>query len=297
MKIVLSLLLLSLFSSCTKRTFVEDKVFAGNIKVSADTLNRGKEIYQLHCMACHGVNGDGLGVAHKGSKVPPRDLTMGMYKFGQVPAGELPHDEHFFRILREGLKGTSMLPWDLSEYQMFAVTQYIKTFAPDVWEGGEKRLGNEIRVTRDPYRRDRQGGIDRGREVYHGEANCQACHMGYVDLFEFNEINQEAFGTTVDRLPSDFYQVKPQFSVYGYQIIPPDFTWHEMRMSSTVEDLYIRLNAGIAGTTMPPWRGVLSDSDIWAIAHYVDYLAEYKDSPKRADFIDKLRAGLEQQAQ
>lgn len=290
MKLLISLVLFSLlFSSCTKRKFVEDKIFAGGVYASAETLNRGHEIYQVHCMACHGPDGDGLGVAHKGSKVPPRNLQLGLYKFGKVEAGQLPHDEHFFDILEHGLKGSSMLPWDLSEDQMFAVVQYIKTFAPDVWVGKDKELGDEIVATRDPWgTAHRESAIRRGREVYHTEANCQACHMGYVTLFEFNELNEKNYGFTMDELDPDFYEVKPQFSEYDYMIIPPDFTWHELRLIRSLEDIYIRLAAGVGGTSMPPWKGILAEEDLWALAYYVDSLIELKDSPKRDVLMDKL---------
>ncbi len=290
MKLLVNLVLLSLLFSCTKKKFVEDKVFAGGVFASAETLNKGHEIYQIHCMACHGVDGDGKGVAHAGSLVPPRDLRQGQYKFGQVEAGQLPHDEHFYRILEHGLKGTAMLPWDLSEDQMFQVVQYIKTFAPDTWVGKDIELGEEIIPTRDPWGSPhRQSAINRGREVYHTEANCQACHMGYVNLFEYNELIDEAYGYTVNELDPDFFHVKPQFTDYDYMNIPPDFTWHEMRLIESIEDIYVRLAAGVGGTTMPPWRGVLADEDIWALAYYVDYLSKYKDSPKREEFMNHIR--------
>ena len=34
-----------------------------------------------------------------------------------------------------GLHGSAMLPWDLTEKQMFQVMSYVKTFAPKTWEG------------------------------------------------------------------------------------------------------------------------------------------------------------------
>lgn len=290
MKLVINLVLLGLLFSCSKSKFMEDKIFAGGVYASAETLNKGHEIYQLHCMACHGRDGDGMGVAAPGSKVPPRNFQQGLYKFTQVEAGELPHDEHFYRILEDGLKGTAMLPWDLSEDQMFAVVQYIKTFAPDVWEGKDKELGEEIVASRDPYgKAHRASAIKRGREVYHTEANCQACHMGYVTFSEFNELNENAFGFTVDELDPDFYEVKPQFSDYDYMNIPPDFTWHEVRLIDSIEDIYVRLAAGISGTAMPPWADVISDDDLWALAYYVDSLIQLKDAPEREVLMEKLR--------
>ena len=68
------------FVSCSaEKHFHEDKVFAGGLYVSAKTLNKGKALYTEYCMACHGVNGDGKGVAAKAMKVPPRDFTKGIF--------------------------------------------------------------------------------------------------------------------------------------------------------------------------------------------------------------------------
>lgn len=113
--------------------------------------------------------------------------------------------------------------------------------------------------------------------------------MGYVTLFEFNEMNEEAYGFTVDELDPDFYEVKPQFSEYDHMNIPPDFTWHEVRLIDNVEDIYVRLAAGIGGTSMPPWADVIADDDLWALAYYVESLIKLKDTPERKEFMDKLR--------
>lgn len=293
MKYFFALLILLFLSSCTSRKFTESKIFAGGIEASAHVLNRGHDLYQVHCMACHGRDGDGKGVSHMGSKIPPRDLTMGVYKFGQVAAGELPHDEHFYKILREGLKGSSMLPWDLSEGQMFALVQYMKTFAPDTWLGEDKQLGEEIVVIPDPWT-SRKDAVDRGRAVYHGEGNCLACHQGYIDLFELNEITEAAMGFSWDELDPQFYEVKPQYSMFGYMVVPPDFTWHQLRLVNSKEDLFVRLSAGVGGGLMPAYKWLLSEEDIWALVHYIWSLRELRGTEKRQDMMDELRskAGL-----
>ena len=114
--------------SCSESFFKEDKIYAGGVYAPAQALNDGKSTYTEYCMPCHGVNGDGQGTSAKGLSVPPRNFKLGQYKFGRVVSGELPHDEDFYKILREGLTGTAMLPWkELSDKQMFNLVQYIKT--------------------------------------------------------------------------------------------------------------------------------------------------------------------------
>lgn len=290
MRVHLSILSLFLFVSCSKKTFVEDKVFAGGIHVSAGKLNAGEQIYKEYCMACHGVKGDGKGPSHKGMKVPPRDFTLGIYKFGQVASGDLPHDRHFYDLLTHGLNGTAMLPWGLSDGQMDAVVQYIKTFAPKVWEGKDKELGEEIIATKDPFgEAHKSAAIQKGKEVYHAVANCQSCHRAYVSLEEYSSINKKVNNEAIDELDEDFYQTKQQETEYGYMNVPPDFTWHRIRSAKTVEHLYIRLSAGVGGTAMPAWKDTITDEEIWAVSYYVKSLMELRDTPERKRLMSRLK--------
>jgi mono/diheme cytochrome c family protein len=283
--------LISVFS-CKEQEFKEGVVVAGGKYVSAETLNTGKAIYKEYCMACHGVDGDGKGVAAKGLYPPPRNFKTGLIKFGNVTTGELTHDDAVYKLLKHGLNGTAMLPWDLEEGQMIAVWQYIKTFAPDVWLKKENELGEKITVTKDPYglaHRDR--AIEIGRDVYHGTANCQSCHRGYVTLDEFKDIAKRINDEDVDELDEDFYKLKPQESEHGYLTIPPDFTYHYARSvyNNSVEDIYFRLAAGVGGTSMPAWKGTIEESEIWAVSYYVQHLMNMKsDSEKRAKLMNKL---------
>ena len=285
--VFLGLLVLAL--GCKENHFKEDVIVAGGRYVKADTLNYGKSIYTEYCMPCHGVNGDGAGVAAKGLAAPPRNFKLGLVKFGDVVSGELTHDEAIAKTLRHGLKGTAMLPWDLCEMQIDAVTQYIKMFAPDVWIGKDKELGEKIALTKDPYgMAHKNQAIKKGEAVYHGVANCQSCHRGYVTLAEMSKITVAAGDGKTDELDEEFYKIKMQDSDHGYATLPPDFTWHEIRSATSVEELYLRIAAGVGGTGMPAWKGTIEDDQIWAVAYYVRHLMDLKDTPKRKEFMSKL---------
>lgn len=293
MKLSLSLILVGLAvitMGCSENHFKEDVIMAGGRYVKADTLNYGKSVYTEYCMACHGVNGDGNGVAAKGLAVPPRNFKLGLIKFGNVTAGDLTHDDAIATLLKKGLNGTAMLPWDMSDQQIDAVTQYIKTFAPDAWIGKDKELGEKIVVTKDPFGLARKSqAIEKGKAVYHAVANCQSCHRGYVGLEEYNKILTDAGEDKVSELDEDFYQIKLQETEHGYQNIPPDFTWHRLRSIHSLEDIYLRLAAGVGGTSMPAWKETIEDDEIWAVAYYVQYLMEYRNSPKRKELMGKLK--------
>src|SRR5690606_29695646 len=178
LKVLFVLPLLFALVGCEgQNEFREDVIMAGGVYVKANTLNLGKRIYTEYCMACHGDKGDGKGVASLGMQTPARNFTLGIMKFGDVVSGELPHDEILKTHIKRGLKGTAMLPWDLSDDQLDAVVQYIKTFAPDTWIGKDKELGAKIEITKDPFGLARKGSaIEQGKLVYHMTANCQSCH-------------------------------------------------------------------------------------------------------------------------
>ncbi len=289
----------SLIVACSdERGFRESQTFVGVGEVSASTLSLGKQVYLEYCMACHGREGAGDGPAAAGSFPPPRNFTQGLYKFGLVENYGLPTDEDFHRIIKYGLHGTGMFAWDISDQQIHAVTQYIKTFAADVWKSEDRTIGDPVRVEPNPYTEQTKAqAIERGKEVYHFAANCQSCHRAYLSESEYTQLYQKVNST--DKKPSfdaEFmYKVKPQYTSYEYsdgrsvKAVPPDFTWHSVRSAQTVEDLYKRLIVGVEGAGMPGWRGMLSEEDIWALSYYVKSLMELKDHPDRKEFMENLQ--------
>ncbi|MBL7665605.1 MAG: c-type cytochrome [Bacteriovoracaceae bacterium] len=282
---------------CSKGDFKEGKTFIGDQHVSADTLNLGKQVYTEYCLSCHGVLGDGNGPAAKGSVPPPRNFTQGLYKFGWVKDSGLPTDADFQRIIQGGLHGTAMLQWDVSDEQTYAVTQYIKTFAPQVWENKDNAPGTPIDVMPDPYGLARKEfAIKKGKAVFHLAANCQSCHRGYATKSELDAMAKEFNYTKIDELPSDFYDLKIQESEFYFhdskdrlaKVLPPDFTWHEVRSANSVEDIYKRVTSGVTGSGMPPWRDVIQDDEIWAVSYYVQSLREMKNTEARKELMKKL---------
>ncbi len=280
-----------ILASCSDTYFKEDKFFAGGVYAPMKALNDGKSTYTEYCMPCHGVKGDGNGISSKGLAVPPRNFTLGLYKFGYVVSGELPHDEDFYRIIKGGLHGTAMLPWDLSDQQLFNVVQYLKTFAPAKWEGADKKLGEVIVATKNPYgEAHTESAIARGKEVFHVGAQCWTCHRAYASHEELSSMNKKINGKPMTEFDPEIYHVKLQPSDHGYSVAPPDFTWDNLRSAASIEEIYLRLNAGVGGTTMPSWKGTLPDDDLWALAHYIKSLIDLKNTPQRQILLDKIKS-------
>ena len=291
-RIMFALFSLTFLFSCEQNHFHEGKFFAGGVHATAKQLNSGKSTYEEYCMACHGMDGKGKGVAYKGMSNPPRNFHQGLYKFGDVVAGGLPHDEGLKNIIQKGLDGTAMLPWDISDQQTHNVIQYIKTFALKEWEGKDKKLGEKIAMTKDPYGiAHKKGAIERGSEVYHIIGDCQSCHRAYVTKQELSalsvKVNDEELD--LDEIDEDIYDLKPQDSEFGHKVLPPDFTWHSVKSAKTVPELFLRISAGVNGTGMPSWKGTLEENDIWAVSHYIKSLMDLKDTPEREKLIGRLK--------
>nr|BDT29274.1 c-type cytochrome [Bacteriovorax sp. HI3] len=266
--------------SCSPDHFHDDKVLGGKI-VYKKELNEGHKVYQAKCLSCHGVNGDGTGITYRALYTKPRNLTQGIYKFGLSLDGGLPTDEDFAYILNHGLTGTAMLPWGLSPQEVNAVTQYIKTFAPQVWEGDNYKSPERPRFSKDPYKFAYEPeAIKKGAIIYHQKAQCFTCHKAYLPVDQLRTLLEDPSLSE----SSDAYSIKPQVTSYftgkNQDILlesnPVDFKKTNVRSAHDVESIYKRIYVGVNGTAMPPWTGTLSDDELWAVAYYVDSLIKEK---------------------
>jgi mono/diheme cytochrome c family protein len=258
----------------------------GGRTVAPETLRRGGDSYTHYCRPCHGAEGDGKGPASPGQRPPPRDLRLGLVKFAAVAAGQLPSDADLTRIIKAGLHGTAMLPWDVPHAEIDALIQYVKAFSPR-WQS--EKPGDPIVASPDPWRQDPSGGVERGKKVYHGMAQCAvACHPAYVTKPEIQQFTKELTKMETLQFRDDLYQPVAKDSDYGVKILPTDFAYHRLRSGETLDDIYRSIAAGIGGTAMPTWKGVLPEEDLWAMAHYVRSLVLLRGTTQ----AEELRARL-----
>ena len=59
----------------------------------------GKAVYDQHCAACHGINGDGNGPAAVWLYPKPRHFNSGLFKIKSTPPGFMPSDEDLLRTV------------------------------------------------------------------------------------------------------------------------------------------------------------------------------------------------------
>jgi mono/diheme cytochrome c family protein len=249
----------------------------GGRTVAPSALEHGRETYTNFCRPCHGDDGGGKGTASPALRPPPRDLRLGIYKFGSVPAGQLPVDADFVRIIKGGLHGTAMLAWQVPDAELGDLIQYVKAFAPR-WH--DERPGEPIVPGPDPWALDDAAGVERGKAVYHGLAQCAtACHPAYVTRPEIYAFTKELTKIELREMRPDLYDPVLKDSDFGVKILPPDFTFNLLRAGDAPADIFRSVAAGIGGTAMPTWKNVLPDPDLWALAHYVRSLVAIRGTP------------------
>jgi mono/diheme cytochrome c family protein len=251
--------------------FQSDQVL-GRVAVPAATLNRGAAAFMRSCRPCHGALGDGRGPQAVGMDPPPRDLRLGVIAFASVPAGSLWRDEDVVRIVRAGLAGTGMRAWnDIPDDDLAAIVQFMKTLSPRF---RDERPDEPIAISPDPWAGREADGAARGRVVYHGLGRCQSCHPAYATPAEIQVLARDA-GVVVEPRPNPGLPVEVR-SDFGRALRATDFRagpLRAVRPASRREDLYRSIAAGLGGTAMPTWKGALTETDLWALVHYVDALS------------------------
>ena len=287
---------LALPLACQREPFQEPQKLGGQL-VAAETLNRGRTAYMQYCRACHGDKGDGKGPAAPGLRPPPRDFTQGSFKFGWVLDQKLPRDEDLVRIVRGGLHGTAMVGWDVPDNKLNEILQYLKTLSPK-WKEDDA-VGEPVVPPPDPWGEARaKEAAARGKELYHGFAQCLGCHAAYASKQEIFDASKAAMGTGTTDFRDQMYLPEIKDSEYGVKILPPDFLFNELRSvraGSEVPDLYRLLVAGVTGAAMPAWNPVTlpnKEADVYALAYYVRSLTQLKGTAG----AEELRRSLAAQA-
>ena len=208
---------------------------------------RGQQVYTATCAVCHGVNGDGNGMAAHMFRVRPRDFRQGLFKFRSTPFGSLPTDDDLLQRVTQGVRWTGMVGRvDLPEADRLAVVQYLKTFSPRfATEPPAPVVSVPTALPKTP------GLVERGGHLYR-ELGCVTCHgeRGRGD------------GPAAPGL-KDYWDWPTQ---------PSDLTWRPLKRGARPEDLYLTIATGLTGTPMPYLGGSLDSRQIWSLVYYLDSL-------------------------
>ena len=222
----------------------------------------GKRLYEQHCAVCHGIAGDGRGMAAHMFRTQPRDFREGKFKFRSTPTGSLARDSDLVRSVKAGIRGTAMVPQDhISDQEIRAVVAYVKSFSERF---ARETPPDPIPIPAPPPKTPDL--VARGKSVYK-KAGCPECH------------GPEARGDG----PS-----APDLAVK-----PADLTRRPLKSGPTPQDLYRTLVTGLDGTPMPSYQDALEAEDFWPVVFYIDSLG----GPERITDEERIGHHVEQMHQ
>jgi cytochrome c oxidase cbb3-type subunit I/II len=236
---------------------------------SADLREQGREVYENHCVGCHGARGDGAGLAATFLWPLPRDFTAGVFKFRSTPSGSLPTDGDLFRTITRGVRWTAMPTWhEVRDKERLAVVAYVKTFSKR-WR--EEAVEPPVALPAPP--RATPDLLARGKALY-VQAKCAECHGE----------DGRGDGPSADQLRDDFDR----------PVRPVDFTRGQLKGGAGVADVYRALTTGLDGTPMPSFADSMTDAERWAIAYHVLSLSAWSDplTGQRLALTPTARAAL-----
>ena len=225
-------------------------------------VEKGRFLYNINCMTCHGFNGDGNPVTPEGLPIRPRDFTgkshinqQVMFKFKSLGKTDpLALDEDLRKTIREGLPGTPMPGFsNLSEEDIYALVHYIKTFAHAEWK--QQPIVPARRPPDAPQDLASQQRIDQGGALF-TTYGCIACHG---DI--------ENGGKPPVALPAEWLDDE------GNPILvwPRNFALDPLRRPHP-QDIFKTIRLGVGGTAMP--ANLLTDEETWNLIAYVLHLRQ-----------------------
>lgn len=216
-------------------------------------VQRGHEIYEQNCAACHGVKGDGQGLCSAFLLPRPRNFITGEFRLRSTPSGNLPTDADLFRVVSLGVNGTPMPPWRfmLNDTDRWAVVEYVKTFCPRFADPKESRTAVVELGTPPP--RDPQA-VAQGKVLYE-KMSCAKCHGA----------GGQGDGPSALSLTDDA----------GLHIAPRDFSKPSgFKAGYATKEIVRGFLSGFNGTPMPSFADSISKEDAWKLAYYVETLVK-----------------------
>jgi nitrate reductase gamma subunit len=235
---------------------------AGGVNGAADSENsiqrvlHGYPLYVSQCARCHGIDGygDGPGMSSPTFDVLPRSLVTNAdhagatYHFVSTDNG-IASDDDLFRTIAKGLGNSGMPAFpELTAGQIVSLVDVLNEFRAD-----GPPPGNTIFVPTPPQ--STEAIIQRGGELF--AQHCVSCH------------GAEGAGDGID-IKYSWRELAP--GIYQ-QIKPADLSQGDVKVSTSVEDIYIRITSGVPGAfgggkLMQSFE-TLPEEDRWAIVHYV----------------------------
>jgi len=237
----------------------------------------GKELYAVHCAACHGNTGDGTGMAARHLHPKPRNLRAGGHRLVKT-INLVPTAEDLESVIARGMPGSSMpnhehlndrdvtkLVGEVLQMRRDSAGQHILRFfqeeldaedmdEEEVEEILDKQLTPGPVVDLPDCGHAAVAAIAKGKETFLRQG-CQKCH------------GPEGKGD------GNIYLVDDQ----GNPIRPRNLVYDRLKGGNEPESICVRILLGMPGSPMPASVN-LDEDQLIALVHYCGSLAR---EPKR----------------
>lgn len=231
---------------------------------SADALpgniENGAKVYDHRCEQCHGSDGAADGAAAGFMYPAPRVFKdNSVYKFAVTPDGVIPTEDDMYKVINEGIPGTSMPGFPiLSEQEKWDLVALLRSWSPDFSDPDYTEEMIPMAELSCPPIPASPDSISRGRQLYQ-ENMCADCHgaEGRGDGPNWATLAEDSWGNTL--VPRNLSN--PESFRNGYESV----------------DIMKTLSRGLTGSPMASYRDVISTTDRW---HLVNYIKSLSATPK-----------------
>jgi mono/diheme cytochrome c family protein len=95
-------------------------------KKTKELVDLGKRLFGQNCATCHGMKGDGKGVAGIALNPPPSDFALPLKNWPNTK-GDL---KKTFEVISKGIPNSAMIGWSqLSEKEKWGLVYYVMGFS------------------------------------------------------------------------------------------------------------------------------------------------------------------------
>jgi mono/diheme cytochrome c family protein/Flp pilus assembly protein TadD len=236
---------------------------------AADDTQRGQALYEDHCAACHGAEGNGDGRAARHVFPRPRNLRIESTRLVHTVNG-IPTAEDIRNLIRQGVPGTSMaanttLPdADLDRLANLVLQMrrdgardtYVATLQQEGEHVDEEDVAEFVRSRTTPgeivvppdMKAPTAESLTRGKELYIQQA-CHSCH-GHD-------------GTGDNQTPC--------FDTLGQPAFPRDLVHDLFKGGNTPDSVYLRILLGMPGSPHPA-NSILPQAQLVDLVQYCQSL-------------------------
>ena len=223
-------------------------------------IENGKKVYDQRCEQCHGADGAGDGAAAEFIYPRPRVFKdNSVYKFAVTPDGVIPTDDDLYKVIAEGIPGTSMPGFPIvSEQERWDLVALIKSWSEDFADPEYVAEAVPMSELSCPPVVTSPDSIAQGRKIYE-ENMCADCHgaAGLGDGPNWASLAEDSWGNIL--VPRNLSNPESFRNGYGQA------------------DIMKTLSRGLTGSPMASYRDAITATDRW---HLVNYIKSLSEEPK-----------------